>query len=85
MAKSKQFPFTRKNYYLLLISVGLLILGFILMIGNENAGPSQFNEDIFSFRRITLAPLILLTGYMVMIYAIMLPEVNRKTNRNDGY
>jgi hypothetical protein len=71
MAKNNGFIFTRKNYSLILVSVGLLVAGFFLMTGKGNAGGREFNQDIYSFRRITLSPLVLLAGYAMMIYAIM--------------
>lgn len=71
MAKNSVFIFSRKNYYLILIAIGLLVAGFLLMMGKGNAGAGEFNNDIYSFRRITLSPVILLAGYAMMIYAIM--------------
>lgn len=71
MAKNNGFIFTRKNYSLILISIGLLLTGFLFMTGKGNSGPVEFNEDIYSFRRITLSPVILLAGYAMIIYSIM--------------
>jgi hypothetical protein len=82
MAKTVRFIFTQENYYLILTSIGLLILGFILMTGKDNAGTAHFNEDIYSFRRITLAPIIILTGYALMIYAIMSKPVHKNKKQN---
>ena len=82
MAKNNGFIFTRKNYSLLLISVGLLVTGFLLMTGKGNAGATEFNQDIYSFRRITLSPLVLLSGYAMMIYAIMADKRKPKQTRN---
>lgn len=65
------FVFARENYILLLAGLGLIVLGFILMIGGGSEDPNQFSEEIFSFRRMTLAPLLVLAGYVVEIYAIM--------------
>jgi hypothetical protein len=70
MPKPVRFIFTSRNYFLILASGCLLVLGFVLMSGKGNSGNSQFNEDIYSFRRITLAPLIILAGYASVIYAI---------------
>lgn len=63
--------FTRENYILLLAGVFLIALGFILMIGGGSDDPKVFNPEIFSFRRITLAPILVLAGFAVEIYAIM--------------
>lgn len=65
------FAFGRENYVLLLISVGLLFIGYILMAGGKSDNPNVFNEEVFSFRRITLAPLIVMAGYALGIYAIV--------------
>jgi len=69
--KMKLFPLGKENYKLLLIGFAIIVLGFILMIGGGSDDPNVFNEDIFSFRRITLAPIIVLFGFMFEIYAIM--------------
>lgn len=65
------FAFGKENYRLMLIGLALIALGFILMIGGGSKDPSQFNPEIFSFRRITLAPILVLAGYVVEIFAIM--------------
>jgi len=67
----KQFAFSRENYKLLIIGVVIIIIGFILMIGGKAESPEQFNPEVFSFRRITLAPIIVLAGFAFEIYAIM--------------
>lgn len=65
------FALGRENYKLMAIGFGIIILGFILMIGGASDDPQVFNPAIFSFRRITLSPLILLSGFVFEIYAIM--------------
>ena len=65
------FALARSNYKLMLIGIGVVVLGFILMIGGGTEDPMEFNEDIFSFRRITLAPIIVLAGYVVIFYSIL--------------
>jgi len=65
------FPLGRENYKLMAIGFGIIILGFILMAGGGSNDPTVFNPDIFNFRRITLAPLVLLFGFIFEIYAIM--------------
>lgn len=65
------FPLGKENYRLMIIGVAIIVLGFILMIGGGSDDPNVFNEDIFSFRRITLAPLVVLFGFIFQIYAIM--------------
>lgn len=68
---SALFPLSRENYKLMIIGLGIIVLGFILMIGGGSDDPNVFSEDIFSFRRITLAPIIVLFGFIFQIYAIM--------------
>jgi len=65
------FALTKENYRLMAIGFGIIVLGFILMAGGGSNDPNVFNPDIFSFRRITLAPVILLFGFIFEIYAIM--------------
>ena len=64
-------PLTTANYKLMLIGLGVIVLGFILMAGGGSDDPDVFNEDMFSFRRITLAPVLVLAGFVFEIYAIM--------------
>ncbi len=64
--------FDSMNYKLLLIGIGVVILGFILMGGGGSGDPEVFDaEEIFSARRITVAPIVCLLGYVFVIYAIM--------------
>jgi Protein of unknown function (DUF3098) len=65
------FALGRENYKLMAIGFAIIIVGFILMAGGRSDDPKVFSEDIFSFRRITLAPLIVLAGFIFEIYAIM--------------
>jgi hypothetical protein len=74
------FALGRENYRLLIIGFGIIILGFLLMLGGKTDDPSVFNEkEIFSFRRITLAPMIVLFGFVFEIWAIMKkPKSNKE-------
>jgi hypothetical protein len=65
------FAFGRQNYRLLFIGLALIFLGFILMIGGGSDDPNVFSDKIFNFRRLTLAPILVLAGYVVEIFAIM--------------
>lgn len=65
------FAFGKENYRLLIIGIGILILGYVLMTGGGSEDPEVFNEEIFSFRRITLAPIVVLLGYGAIFYAIL--------------
>lgn len=65
------FAFGKENYRLLLIGIALIVLGFVLMIGGGSDDPAEFSEGIFNFQRMTLAPLLVLAGYVIEIIAIM--------------
>ena len=63
--------FGKENYRLLLIGLAFIVVGFVLMIGGGSDDPTVFNEAIFNFQRMTLAPLLILAGYVIEIFAIM--------------
>lgn len=68
----ESFALAKENYILLVIGFAIIVLGFILMIGGKSEDPTIFNEEeIFSFRRITLAPIVVLAGFIFEIWAIM--------------
>ncbi|MDX8341442.1 DUF3098 domain-containing protein [Draconibacterium sp. IB214405] len=69
--ESAGFALGKENYKLMAIGFAVIVLGFILMAGGGSDDPNVFSEAIFSFRRITLAPIILLLGFAFEIYAIM--------------
>lgn len=69
-----QFLFDKINYKFLLIGLGVIALGFILMSGGGSEDPNVFNEDIFNFRRIRLAPTTVLIGFGIVIYSIFKKE-----------
>ncbi|RLD34256.1 MAG: DUF3098 domain-containing protein [Bacteroidetes bacterium] len=69
--EKKQFAFSKKNYILLITGLVLIAIGFLLMIGGKSEDPQVFNYAIFNFQRITMAPIIILAGFVVEIYAIM--------------
>jgi len=70
-SKTVEFAFGRQNYTLLILGVVVIILGFVLMIGGGSDDPNVFNEKIFSVRRITIAPILIIIGYVIEIFAIM--------------
>jgi len=65
------FVFTRQKYIIMLIGLGLILVGFLLMIGGGSEDPNTFSKELFSFRRLTLAPILVILGFVVEIYAIM--------------
>ena len=66
-----EFLFDKINYKILLVGIAVITLGFILMAGGGSEDPTVFNEDIFNFRRIRLAPTTVLIGFGITIYAIL--------------
>ena len=64
------FLFENINYKILLIGIGVIALGFILMSGGGSDDPNVFNEAIFNFQRIRLAPTVVLIGFGITIYSI---------------
>ena len=65
-----EFLFGAANYKVLLVGLAVIALGFILMSGGGNDNPQVFNEEVFSFRRIRLAPTVVLIGFGITIYSI---------------
>ena len=69
---NQDFLFDRSNYTFMIVGVVLIIIGFMLMSGGKSPDPHQFNfDEIYSFRRITLAPIVALIGFGLEVYAIM--------------
>ena len=66
-----EFLFDKLNYKILLIGLAVIAVGFILMSGGGSEDPNVFNEEIFSFRRIRLAPAVVLLGFGITIYSIL--------------
>jgi hypothetical protein len=69
--QKSEFLFDKINYSILLIGIAVITLGFILMAGGGSEDPNVFNEEIFNFRRIRLAPTTVLIGFGITIYAIL--------------
>ncbi|GAA4233044.1 DUF3098 domain-containing protein [Postechiella marina] len=66
------FVFGKKNYKFMFIGLAIIALGFILMSGGGSDDPNVFNPEIFSWRRIRLAPTLVLIGFGIQVYAILL-------------
>jgi len=75
MAKQKkskgEFLFGKRNYIIMLVGLLIIALGFILMAGGGTDDPKVFNEEIYSIRRIRLAPTLVLIGLAIEVYAIL--------------
>ncbi len=71
--ESKKFEFAldKSNFILMGIGLTVIILGLVLMAGGKSDDPAVFNESMFSFTRITVAPLMVFAGFVFEIYAIM--------------
>lgn len=65
------FALGRENYIIMLVGLAVILLGFGLMIGGGSKDPSVFSNEIFNFQRLTLAPILVLAGYVIEIFAIM--------------
>lgn len=77
--KGFQFIFNKKNYRFMFIGIGLIALGYILMAGGGSDDPNVFNPEIYNWRRIRLAPALVLLGFAVQVYAILLnPDSKEK-------
>ena len=69
---NSNFAFSKENYIWLCVGIVLLVIGYILMSGGGSDNPNEFHADqIFSARRITLAPITVLVGYGTILYAIL--------------
>lgn len=68
----KTFVFEKKNYLAMIIGLAFITLGFILMSGGGSEDPNVFNPEIYNFRRIKLAPTLVLIGFGIQVYAILL-------------
>jgi uncharacterized membrane protein YbhN (UPF0104 family) len=75
---TKNFLFGKRNYGILFISIIIISFGFIIMAGGGSENPNNFNEEIFNFRRIRIAPTLILVGFGVAIYSILTKTKNFK-------
>lgn len=69
--KESGFVFARTNYILMIAGVLVILTGFLLMMGGGSEDPNVFNPEIFSTRRITVAPIVVLSGFFIQIFAIL--------------
>lgn len=75
------FALSKGNYKFMIIGIAIVIIGFLLMVGGGSDDPNVFSEEIFSARRITVAPIVVLLGYGLIFYAILhkeKPDLNDK-------
>jgi len=69
--KKEGFAFGKENYQIMILGVIVIIIGNLLMIGGGSEDPKVFNPEIFNCRRLTIAPLVILAGFIIEIFAIM--------------
>jgi hypothetical protein len=70
--KSEDFIFEKKNFQVMLVGIIFIVIGFVLMSGGGSDDPNVFNPEIYNFRRIRLAPTLVLIGFAIQVYAILL-------------
>jgi hypothetical protein len=75
-----EFVFERKNYKFMLIGVAFIVVGFILMTGGGSDDPNVFNPEIYNWQRIRLAPAMVLLGFAIEVYAILLKPDSKEEN-----
>ena len=78
----RNFAFGRMNFILLAIGMAIVILGFVLM-GGDGSTDTAYNPDIFSYRRIKVAPIVCLIGFVSMIYAVVYKAKDKEDIKND--
>jgi hypothetical protein len=77
--ESGEFLFSKRNYTIMITGIVVILIGFALMTGGGSDDPNVFNEEIYNFRRIRLAPTVVLLGLAIEIYAIM-AKPKKKSN-----
>jgi len=67
----KDYLFNKRRYRFLILSIFIIGIGFVLMSGGESTNPDIFNDEIYNFRRIRLAPLMVVLGFVLCIFSIL--------------
>jgi len=67
----KNYLFNKKRYRFLILSILIIAIGFVLMSGGESTDPNIFNNEIYNFRRIRLAPLMVVLGFVLCVFSIL--------------
>nr|WP_321247826.1 DUF3098 domain-containing protein [uncultured Psychroserpens sp.] len=81
-ASKSEFIFGKKNYKFMLIGLASIVIGFILMSGGGSDDPNVFDPSIFSWTRIRLAPTLVLLGFGIQVYAILLNPNKEKKSKS---
>jgi len=69
--EKRKMVFGKKNYQLMLLGLTFITIGFFLMSGGGSEDPNIFNDEIYNFRRIRVAPILVVFGFIIEVYAIM--------------
>jgi len=75
--------YSKKNYLLMALSALFILVGFILMSGGQSEDPTAFSPEIFSSRRIAVAPIVCLIGFCLMVYAILVKPTDRPVEKKE--
>ena len=75
--------YSKKNYLLMALSALFILVGFILMSGGQSEDPTAFSPEIFSSRRIVVAPIVCLIGFCLMVYAILVKPTDRPIEKEE--
>ncbi len=78
--ENREILFDKKKYLILIGGLLVTAIGFLLMIGGGSPDPNEFSYDLFSHRRITIAPILVLSGYGIMIFAILTKKSTKEKN-----
>lgn len=81
---SNNFALSKKNLIIIGIAAVIILIGFILMSGPSTTVEEGFNPDIFSPRRIKVAPIVCMIGFVLMIFGIMIPSENKKETNDSN-
>lgn len=79
---NRRMPFEKKNYVLMAVGLLVIVVGFIIMSGGGDHTVTEFDWSIYSARRITIAPIVVLLGFVIEILAIMV-RFERRDKRGD--
>jgi hypothetical protein len=69
--KKEGFAFGKENYLFMIVGIVVILIGNLLMIGGGSDDPTVFNPEIFNARRLTIAPIVIIAGFIIEIFAIM--------------
>lgn len=71
MEDNSNIFFTKKNYLVILAGILVFVIGYFVMSGGNPEDPSDYSDEIFNFRRLTLAPFIVISGYVIVLFGII--------------